>query len=397
MFGYRYKSLRKECPFIKYKGVFRKQVSLFEAVALIVSVTIGAGVLGLPYAISKVGIFLGIFYIAGIGILMIGLNLLLGSIAVGIKKEMQLVGFAKRYLGEKGKWLMTFLMYLLSWGVLVVYVIGEGEVLTELFGGSEFFWSTAFFIFITVLIYTGLSTIKIVELILSIGILSVVLVLSIYSAPHVNLASFEHLSFANLLLPYGVLLFAFHGTTSVPEAHSILKDKDNTFKKAIIIAGVINIIVYAIFAVVVVGVTGFDTTEIATIGLGEKLGPKVFLLGNIFALLAMGTSAIMVGVSLRDSMRWDFNLSRNLSTALVCGIPFLVFVFGLRGFIKAIDIVGGVFMSIEMLLILFIYWKAKQVGDLKVGKYKLHHTTLLIILLLFALTIGALYSVYNLF
>jgi hypothetical protein len=61
------------------------------------------------------------------------------------------------------------------------------------------------------------------------------------------------------------------------------------------------------------------------------------------------------------------------------------------------DFVGGVFISLTMFLVILIYWRAKQKGDLPVGKYRLHHTTLLIALLVLALTGGALYSIIKLF
>ncbi len=394
---YHYKSLRGEKIPPRYFGIFRKNISLFEGVALIVSGTIGAGVLGLPFVIAKVGVFLGILYIILVGVLLMGLNLLLGKVSSSAKRQMQLVGLAKEYLGETGKWFMTILVYFLLWGVLVVYIIGEGEVLAALFGGSEFFWSLLFFIFVTILVYVGMQMVKVVELFLSLGVLSVVLVLVLSSVGHIQPVNLSELNFVNLLLPYGVLLFAFHGTTSVPEAYSILTNKEKTFKKAIIIAGTISIVVYALFSAVIVGVTGSETSEIATIALGEKLGVKVFLLGNLFAVLAMGTSCLMAGIAMRDSMKWDFGLPKWSASLLVGGVPFLIFILGIRSFIEAIDIVGGIFMSIEMLLILFIYWRAKQRGDLESGRYKLYHTALLLTVLLLALTLGAFYSIIKLF
>ena len=75
----------------------------------------------------------------------------------------------------------------------------------------------------------------------------------------------------------------------------------------------------------------------------------------------------------------------------------MIFLLGVRHFIVAIDIVGGVFISLEMLLMLLIYWRAKQRKDWEPGKYRLHHTTFLAIVLLLALSIGAVYSVIKLF
>mgnify|MGYP001614924986 CR=1 FL=1 len=364
---------------------------------MIVSGTIGAGILGLPYAVAKVGMPLGIVYIIFIGFLMMGYNLLLGSLAVRTGKKMQLIGFAGEYLGKAGKWFTTILLYFMLWGVLMVYIIGEGKVLANLFGGSEFFWSSAFFLLATLLIYVGINTVKVVELFLSMSVLAVVLTLSVFSSVHVDIHNWQYMDLANLLFPYGVLLFAYHGAASVPEAHSILLNRDRDFKKAIIIAGLIVMAVYLIFSIVVIGVTGLNTSEIATTALGSYVGSKVFLLGSIFAALSMGTSCLMSGLAMRDSMSWDFKVSSGVATMLVCSVPFVLFVLGFRGFVQVIGIIGGVFISIEMFLVLLIYWRAKGRGDLPSGEYKLHHTTLLAMILLVALSIGAVYSIIKLF
>lgn len=388
---------QKEPPLVQHHGIFRRQISLLEGTALIVSGTIGAGVLGIPYAVAKVGVGIGLAYIIVLGLLMLGLNLLIGELAVRTRSNLQLVGLARTYLGRPGEIAMTILMYVMLFGVLVVYIIGEGQTLSALFGGSPLTWSTIFFVTVTALVALGLRTIKTVELFLSLGILLVVLLITSASAPHIAIPHLLTANLAQLLFPYGVILFAFHSTTSIPEAHSLLARKDATLKKAIFWAGVISLIVYALFALVVVGVTGQETTEIATIGLGRAMGPVIFLLGNLFAILAMGTSALMVSLSLRDSLRWDYHWPYWLSTVLVCGLPFIIFLSGVRHFIAAIDVIGGVFVSLEMLLLLLIYWRAKQLGHWRTGKYRLHHTALIGAALLLALLIGVLYSIGKLF
>lgn len=394
---HKYKRMDRKIDLVKHKGVFRRQLTLFQAVAMIVSITVGAGVLGIPYVVAKVGLAIGISYIVGLGLLMMFLNLLVGELCARTKTSLQLVGLARKYLGNFGGMLMTVLMYLMSFGILVVYIIGEGEALTALFGGDPFYWSLLFFAIASLLILVGLKTIKTVEFFLSLAILFIVILIAGLSAPHVELPNIIYSDFAYLLLPYGVILFAYTGSTAIPEAHALLKKRDIDFKKAIIIAGLISIAVYVLFAFAVVGVTGVETTEIATIGLGNKLGQSMLVFGNVFALLAMGTSFLMVGLSIKDSMRWDYKIPDALAAAVVSIIPLVIFVLGLRNFIKAIDIVGGVFVSLEMMLLVLIYWRAKQKGHLKKSKYKLHHALLLSIPLLLALAVGAVYSVMKLF
>ena len=398
MFGkYKYKRLDEDLVLAKHLGVFRQRIGPVQATALIMSATIGAGVLGIPYAVSRVGLTLGILYIIVIGLLLLTLNLLVGEVVAGTDGEFQLVGLARKYLGRFGGYLMTILNYLMAFGILVVYIIGEGKVLANLFGGDAFWWSVGFFLIGSILVAFGLQTIKTFELLLSFGILVVIVLIAGLGAQHVQVENLTYHNLAYLLLPYGVILFSFSGAGSIPEAHTLLKNRDTDFRNSIIVAGLIIMVAYILFTLVTVGVTGAETTEIATIGLGQKIGTSMFLLGNIFAMLAMGTCFLLGGVALRDSLRWDYKLSNLTSFLLVCLVPISIFLLGLRSFIEAIDIVGGVFVSLEMLLLVLIYWRAKHLGHLKPSKYRLHHIWLLIAPLILAFTVGAVYSVVRLF
>jgi amino acid permease len=396
--SYMKKNGRKdEAPLVQHLGIFRRPMSLWEGVGLIVSSTIGAGILGIPYAIAQVGVGIGVLYIVGLGILLVGLNLLLGEVVIRTRQSFQLSGLARKYLGRVGEYIMTGMVYSATFAVLVIYIIGEGETLAELFGGSAFFWSTIFFVIGGCLIVVGMRTIKLVEMILTVGIIAVVILIVAWTAPHISWPHIQYTNLANIFFPYGVILFAYSGTASIPEAYTLLKHDKTLFKQAIVIAGGISMVIYLLFALMVVGVTGGATTEIATIGLGEALGTPMFLLGNIFAVLAMGTSFLVIGLSLRDSLSWDYSVRKSIASFLVIVIPFIIFILGLREFIAIMDFVGGVFISLTMFLVILIYWRAKQKGDLPVGKYRLHHTTLLIALLVLALTGGALYSIIKLF
>ncbi len=379
------------------RGIFVRRLSLWQGIALIVSSTIGAGILGLPYAISRSGVMIGFLYIVFLGFLMMILNLMLGSVVSVQKIPLQLTGLAQKYLGLWGGRIMTGISYTMFFGVLVVYLIGQGETLSALFGGSPTIWTIIFAAFGTLMITIGMRTIKIVESVLVIGVLGVIFLIVLLSIPHVNVHNFASYNFAELLFPYGVILFALHGTASIPETYSIMRHKNGTFKRAIICSGVIAILVYAAFALMTVGVTGGETTPIATVGLGKFMGEKAFIFGNVFALLAMGTSFFIVGLSLRDSLVWDYRVKEWLATLAVCVIPFSIFCFGVRNFIAAIDIIGGVLVSLELFLIILIYWRAYERGDLKYTSFHIKHIGFFMTLLILALAVGAVYSVVKLF
>lgn len=383
---------------VHFRGLFQRRLGLWQGVALIVSGTIGAGVLGLPYAISRSGAIIGFLYIVFLGFVMMVLNLMLGQLVSVQPKPLQLSGLARKYLGKWGGYLMTTILYTMLSGVLLVYLIGEGETLAALFGGPSAYWTIGFFLLGVILISSGMRTVKRVESVLVIGVLAVVFMIILVSFPHVQATNLISYNFSELLFPYGVVLFAFHSTTSMPEAYSILKHKNGTYKLSIIYAGIIAILVYAAFALLSIGVMGSSTPEIATIGLDQFVGHKAFVFGNVFAILAMGMSFLISSLSFRDSLVWDHGIREWKATITVCLIPFLLFYFGVRSFVAVIDIVGGVLVSFELFLIILMYWNAHRRGEfVEKRTFSFHQLGLLIIPVLLALAIGAVYSVSKLF
>lgn len=390
----KYKRIHKD-GVVRHQGIFQKEQTTLYGIALIMSGTIGAGVLGIPFVVSKVGIGLGLLFIVCLGILMTGLNLLIGEVAMRTKQHFQLVGLARKYLGKPGEYLMGFIMYGTLFGVLLVYMIGVGDAMQAMLGWTSQGWSYIFFVIATFLVLGGMRTVKTAELFLQLVILFIVLVIAAFSFNHIELGNFEYSNLAQFLLPYGVILFAYHGATTVPEAYSLFRRKKKAFQQAIIWAGFLNTLVYCLFALIVVGVTGSETTEIATIGLGEKIGPAALIMGSLFAVLAMATSFIITGVAIKDSLQWDLKMKSFTSTMLIVTIPLLLFVLGMNNFIAAIDLVGGVLISLEIFLLLLIYSRAKKMGDMPMGRYALKSSFTLMAFIALAVAIGMIYSFQN--
>lgn len=325
-------------------------VTFLEGVALILSGTIGAGIFGIPYAIQKVGLSLGLVALFTIGIVTIGINLLVARISSHLPERKQLVGLSEIYLGPVGKWLMMVVSYTLLVGVLLAYMVGEGQALSALFGGSTTVWSILFFIVASLCVSFGIQTVKIIELVLMSVVLSVVLLIVATSAPSIDFSHWQTTDWSQWYVPYGVLFFAYHGAAAIPQTTALL-GPSHLLRRAIVVAGIVVMCVYVVFTVVVIGVTGEATTEVATVGLGRLLGNPVAFLGNLFAVFAMGTSFLLAGLAFVNSLEWDVHVRRPYALTLALTVPLIVFVFGFRSFILLLDILGGVFISIEIILI----------------------------------------------
>lgn len=359
----------KEKKIILHQGVYKPAASVADAVFMITGMTIGAGVLGVPYVVAQVGLKIGIAYIVGLGLGMLFLNLVLGEIAVRTNESLQTPGLAGKYLGKWAKHILNVVIIFSSYGALLAYIIGEGQSLSALFGGNPVAWGVVFWSLASVVVWRGLQTIKIVEKVLSIIVISIICGLSFYLLKDFRITNLVYSDFSKIFLPYGVILFALNGTPAVIEAHALLPRSQKHFKKALVIGSLIPVAVYVLFALAVVGATGLGTSEIATIGLGAKFGHGVLVVGNIFAILAMSTGFIGTGIALKQTLVWDNKINKILAEFLVISAPILLFVAGLRQFISILSFAGGVFIGIQAIMLIMICWQARRKGDLDASRY----------------------------
>ena len=128
---------------VSEKGFFARH-KLWMAISTLVGTIVGAGILGLPYVISKVGFVYGSVLIVLLGLAFLLLNLCMGEIVLRTRQQHQLTGYAAKYLGQKGKWIMTLTLILSIYGALTAYLIGEGETLHAIFGGSSLLYTLIF-------------------------------------------------------------------------------------------------------------------------------------------------------------------------------------------------------------------------------------------------------------
>ncbi len=362
---------------ILHQGVYKKPASTADAVFMITGMTIGAGILGIPYVIAQVGLKIGLAYILIFGLVMLALNLMLGEVAIRAGEPLQIPGLVGKYLGKGPKYFMGILRIFGSYAALLAYISGAGQSLASLLGGSPVIWSVVFWGIGSVAVWKGLQTVKVVERVLSLVVMSIICGISLYIFKDFNPAGWSYINLHYIFLPYGVMLFALSGTAGVIEAHALLPQDQKSFRKALVIGTLIPMAIYALFAVAVVGATGLQTTEIATIGLGQKFGPVVVLFGNMFAILAMSTSFIGSGVVLKQGFVWDAKINRHAAQFLVVSVPLALFLLGVRQFITILSISGGLLVGVEAVLLVLVCWRARKKSDGNSSVYGLHHFWLL--------------------
>ena len=366
------------------------RTNFYAAIATLIGAMIGAGILGIPYVFANAGFVTGVIVLFIVALIITYVHLGFGEVILRTKEQHQITGYAEKYLGKIAKRLMTFSSLMIFYFVLSAYLIASGQILFQLFGIPEIIGSIIFFIFFSLIVAFGLKLIEDSELALILLIFMFLILFVTFLFPKIIVANLTTFSFNTILLPYGILMFAFYGVAVIPEMAEELSKSKKQLKKAIITGTAITGIIYILFAAMVVGISATNTTEVAVIGLSNILGPAVLFFGSIFGLIAIFTSALPVSLATKEIFNYDFGLSKRKSLIFATIVPFLFFLLikQLASFSSILNIVGAVFCTIQLILVLFIIESAKKKGDRK-PEYSVYISKPLIYLIIILLVIGA--------
>ena len=317
------------------------------------------------------------------------LSLYLSEVVIRTKEKHQLSGLAERYLGNKGKIVMFLAQIISIYGALAAYIIGSGQALSSIFGGSSTLFSILFFVLVSFVVYFSINIIEEFESLFTPLKIAVALILSIILLKFINFNNFSGFSYSNILIPYGVSIFAFTGLSAIPEMNEELRNKKYIFW-AIIFGMIISFLLYLLFTFTVVGSLG-AVDEVATVSL-SNVGSNINLFANLFALLSMSTAFVVLGFALKENLTLDFKISNSVSWMIVVAVPLFISLSGFFGFVKLLELVGSFAIGIILFMVLLMHSKAKTMGNRK-PEYSLKDNWLVKSLFLLVLVVGLFYSI----
>jgi tyrosine-specific transport protein len=283
------------------KGDLKKTLT---ASSLVVGTVIGAGFLGIPSVVSKSGFYIGLFYLIFLGLTILLLNLMLGEVSLRTKNNHQLTGYANLYLGKTGKKLMFFTLIFEVYSAILAYLTGiTNSISFLLFGEIKYILiiGIAIWLLMSSIISTGVRGMKRYLGYSSLTILALIFIISLLNFDKIDYSNITSIYPQNFFLPFGVILFAYLGFTSMPEVERHLEGKEKLLKKSLIIGSIIPMVLYILFTLVIVGVYGESTEEISTFSLGKF----VVVLG----MITMSTAYIALSVALKDMFMLDYGKS----------------------------------------------------------------------------------------
>jgi len=371
--------------------------SLLSA-SILLGTIVGAGIFGIPYVIAKSGVIPGFFYFLILGGAVLLIHLLFGEIVLRTRETRRLPGYAEKYLGARGKVLITIFTVFGLIGALLVYIILAGDFLEIIFSFlnlPSFYLSLIFWVFLSFFIFRGIKSIAPAQLFMNIMFFFIIALIFCFAAPNLNIQNFILFDVSHIFLPYGVIMFSLIGWQAIPIISETFKSSDEkkNLKKITVSAIFTAIALYFLFALIVVGVSGKATTPEALQGLLPFLGQKIIILGALFGLFAAATSFLILGNCLKNTLFYDYKIPKFSAAFIACGAPLLLFLIGFRSFIETIGFVGTLVGAVEGIAIILIFKKAKVLGDRK-PEYSLKIPSVLLYFLIIIFIFGAISQVF---
>jgi amino acid permease len=351
---------QKNHTIIFNRGIFNTLLTETEAIFMITGTIIGAGVLGLPYAVSKVGLLVGILYIVMCGAGMLFLNLVIGKISFWAQKELQLPGLVAHFLGKKHAAIVSLIIIFSAYGALTAYIIGEGVVLSGIFGGSAFLWSIFFWLVASAIIVSGFSLTRKLIIIVNGCVIFLLVIMSFVLLPHLQVTHIFYFNAENIFYPFGVVIFSLNGLSAIAQAHALLPKNKKIFNRVLVIGSLIPLLVYVVFVVAIVGYAGKATPSIATNIFANESFKKYLFFGSVLGCAAMLGGFMAVGTALKQSFMWDNKIRPRKALCLVLIFPLFLFLIGLRSFVFVISFVGTFGVGLEVFYMLWIYKKVRK-------------------------------------
>lgn len=370
------------------------------ALSIMMGTIVGAGIFGIPFAVQKSGILIGLFWLVFLGIVMMYVNLLLGEVCLRTPRFFYYVGFAAKYFAKKGKVFASLISITSLYGTLLAYLIIGGRfiynVFHEFWGAPLEVFSLIFFLIGVIGILLGVKIMHKSQLFMFGLLLLVTVVILIIGLPQVKAGNLIPFNLSKFFLPYGVILFALSGASAVSSVVATMGRAEQKIKRVIILGSLIPLLLFLIFAILVVGVTGENVSPDAVSSLGFVLGRPIVIIMSVFGFLSVITSFFILAINLQETLRCDLKINRNFSIFLTLIVPLMLYVIGFRDFIQIIALLGVFLTGAEGILIVLLFRKARKQGEKHVS-YRILLPNWLPYLIMAVFVIGILLEVYFFF
>ncbi len=374
----------------------------FNGSLMVFGTSVGAGMLGIPLMTAQGGFSSAFGVTLLVWLFMTITGLLLLEVTFYMPKGANFITLSSQLLGRKGKWITIAFFLFLYYAFLVAYFSGGAPLLGEGLGYFNLPRSSALELSLFVFIFGGIillgsRMIHRANLILSLGMLMVFPVLVFLGSQGVsqgNLLDLKPFSFSVAAIPVLFGAFGFHNI--VPSLSTYLGQEKRVLRAAVIFGTFLAFVLYVIWQWLVLGSLSpkilkevLEKGLPVTYALSQGSSSLVFVLGQVFAFLALTTSFLGVSFSLVDFIQDGIQqqkkreFSRFFCVFLALFPPLLCVWFNPHLFDQALGVAGGfgeALLNGILPVLFFLKMKSLRKMDLKNT-----HKAFFVFLLLFSI------------
>jgi amino acid permease len=381
----------------------KKQVlTKWEATSLMVGAGVGAGIMAVPYLTERVGL-------VGLGLILplawaasSLVHLMLAEVLFRTGRDLQIVELMQIYVlhSRIGRWVLWLVFAFLSIAFLAnlaAYVSGAGEILAGMTGLDPRLAELLVYLVSAGVVFFGLKAVGIAERLGVLVLFCLVLILGSGAIP----VEF-HLSFglkgsaSQWLALYGMVMYALWTFYSVPQVVKGLGDDQRGAVRAILTGLAINGVLTAIVALIALGVSR-EVSEVAILGIAERLGPWASMIGSLLILFALITSYWSVSLALADILRERTGIAARMAW-LVATLPSLLILWvGVWQFLEWLRLAAGATALVVALITIPMYRQAQKDSPVcnpgwTLGRWGKPAIQMLVLLSLVLMALGSLVS-----
>jgi amino acid permease len=342
--------------------------NLILPASLLAGTIIGAGVFALPFVFVKAGIVTGLFYLMIFCLVFILIHLMYAEVIIKTNAEHRFPGYVKIYLGKYFFGLANLtsvLGLLLTLTIYLVLSLSFWQLILPLnFGISDIIKILIFWFLGSLAIFWEVRRIALSEFLITGGIILIILLLFIFGVFHWGkVITSPIFNFKNIFLPFGVVLFSLAGRVAISTVINYFQKIGQPLikaRRAIIFGTLIPALVYLLFIFGVLGLSA-EVSEDAVSGLMGNVNSFILFLIGVFGLVSFWSSYIVIGLDVKNSLKYDLKFPKILAGLIVIFFPLFLFLAGWQNFLFLMGIVGGIFISLEGILISLMWLKTRPV------------------------------------
>jgi amino acid permease len=254
---------------------------------------------------------------------------------------------------------------------LAAYVSGAGEIVADLTGIDRRLAELLVYVVSAGVVFFGLRAVGVAE---RFGALALFGLLAAIAVGAIGIplepATGPSGTPTEWLALYGMVMYAYWTFYSVPQVVAGMGSDHRGAVRAILLGLALNGVLTALVALIALGVS-LEVTEVAIIGIADRLGGATATIGSLFIVAALVTSYWSVSLALADIIRERTSMSVRLAWLLATLPSILVLWLGVWQFLEWLRLAGGATAIVVALITIPMYRTAQRIGVVAVPDWTL--------------------------